>query len=127
IVHDHGFDGLRQLWHSVPPGASAAEVRTSYQSLFGRSIDVLLEPHQGLVQFNGFALPLEGSARVPCAFSLCPGSVTILSVDDTIAMAPGPSGCQDDPYAVGPHSRGEAIDGPPVWRETILQVDGGAA
>lgn len=44
IIEAHGFDGLRQLWHAVPMGASAGEFRDAHRSLFGTSIDHLVEP-----------------------------------------------------------------------------------
>jgi len=127
IVHDHGVEGLRELWRAVPFGASAADVRAAYETIFGRSIDALLEPYRDRVAINGSFLELSPGtemARHPCIFSLCPGEPVVLD-DVDVVFAPGPSGCEDDPHAVGPHSRNEFVDGPPVWRETIVEAQEG--
>jgi hypothetical protein len=52
---------------------------------------------------------------------LCPGPA--LPLEEPGFSAAGPTACADDPNAVGPHSRNRFIDGPPVWRETILDAD----
>lgn len=114
IILDHGIDGLRDLWFAVPERATAQEVRAAYQQLFGRSIDVFLEPRPH------DAYPTTDT-RYACQFSLCPGEPAEPEGDRLVA--PGPAGCEDDPDAIGPHSRGLFIDGPPVWRETILEPD----
>ncbi|MEX1368448.1 MAG: hypothetical protein AB1Z98_35275 [Nannocystaceae bacterium] len=127
IVHDHGVEGLRELWYEVPFGASATEVRAAYEAIFERPMDALLEPHRDRVAFNGRDLEIpEGGEedRHPCIFSLCPGEPEVID-DVGVLFAPGPSGCEDDPHAVGPHSRNPFIDGPPVWRETIIEATEG--
>jgi len=111
IVRDHGVDGLKSLWFEVEADADAAEVRKAYESLFGRPMEALLEP-----------LPADessvGGPRVPCRFALCPQEAQPLEGGSVVA--PGPAGCEGDPHAIGPHSRSEALDGPPVWRETVV-------
>ncbi|MBL4686275.1 MAG: hypothetical protein JKY37_16900 [Nannocystaceae bacterium] len=112
IMRDHGIEGLRGLWHAVPAEATAADVRRAYEDLFDRPIDALLER----TPFNPDTM--VGGVRAPCKFSLCPGIAQPL--DGGAVFAPGPSGCEDDPNAIGPHSRFELLDGPPVWRETTI-------
>jgi len=40
-------------------------------------------------------------------------------------LVPSPSACEDDPDAIGPHSRNEFIDGPPVWRDNTIETKQG--
>ena len=119
IVRDHGAEGLRALWRAVPADSSAADVRDAYASLFGRSIDALIEPlPEGAYDVG----KRDGPTRNSCGFSLCPGEASILDGVDAI-LVPGPTGCEDDADAIGPHSNVPSIEGPPVWRQTVIEAE----
>jgi hypothetical protein len=91
IVRDHGMGGLRELWHAVPPDASAAEVRQAYSDLFGRPIDALIEP----IEHDGGWL----EERWSCYFTLCGEPQPW---DSASWRAEGPFDCANDPNALGP-------------------------
>jgi len=117
IVLDHGFDGLREFWHAVPRGSTAAEVRAAYEELFGRSIDALIEPY--VVEYSPPFGPQEIERRA-CDFALCPApEVTPWQGDQWTAL--GPLGCEDDPDAIGPDRR--PSDWGEVWRDYTLIGD----
>ncbi len=92
IVLDHGMEGLRELWHAVPSSASAEQVRRAYQNLFGRSIDVLLEPRE---YYEGG----PDTDRWSCYYVICDEPE---SWDGDVWRADGPFDCADDPDALGP-------------------------
>lgn len=120
IVRDHGFDGLRTLWHAVPPDATAAEIRASYEELFGEPLDVIFEPAE--VQFPGE--PYEMIVpRATCHFNVCAGEPLELSgIDAAPVFAEAPSSCLDDPHAIGSthgHSGGD------VWASWVLPLEPG--
>ena len=114
IVRDHGFDGLRDLWHDIPEGSSPQHVREAYRQRFGQPIETLLEPVLN---------PITGGyeTRYPCLFTPC-GEPDVL-VESGSLEAPGPSGCVDDPTAVGPFQRPAGIDPPPVWKSTTFVTE----
>ena len=114
IVRDHGFDGLRDLWHDIPEGSSPQHVRDAYRQRFGQPIETLLEPVLN---------PITGGyeTRYPCLFSPC-GDPDV-HVESGSLEAPGPSGCVDDPTAVGPFQRPAGIDPPPVWKNTTFVTE----
>lgn len=116
IVREHGFDGLRDLWHAVPAGASASEVRDAYARTFGASFDELFEPI--VVELPEPAGPSEFERRA-CDFTLCPIAAAEPWDDDRGWTGLGPIGCEDDPEAVGTdeHFYGE---GGNVWRDYTL-------
>jgi hypothetical protein len=124
ILADHGIAGLRDLWHAVPLGATAQEVRDAYQSLFGRPMDALIEPYVVHSEFEG----LDGKQveRYHCDFALCTGKPQPW-VDDTWE-ASGPTACEDDPEAIGPFDNIVGVIGgaPPVWRDYVLDREGRA-
>ena len=114
IVSDHGMAGLEDLWHEVPYGATAAEVRAAYENLFGRPIDTLIEP---------WDLDGKDMTRYGCTFALCTGQP--VAWDDAVWSASGPIGCEDDPFAVGPYTSGfQPVS--PVWRDYVLDPEGQA-
>ncbi len=111
IARDHGFAGLRDFWHAVPRGSSAAEVRAAYLALFGRSIDALVEPY--VIEHPDPVGPLQFERRA-CDFALCTApEITPWQANRWSAV--GPVGCEDDPDAIGPDRR--ALDWGEVWRE----------
>lgn len=114
IALDHGFDGLRDFWHAVPRGSSAAEVRAAYEALFGRSIDALIEPY--VVEYPDPIGPTEVERRA-CDFALCPAREVAAWQDDRW-VASGPVGCEDDPDAIGPDRR--LLEWGEVWRDYTL-------
>jgi hypothetical protein len=114
IVHDHGMEGLRDLWHRVPAKASTQQVRDAYFELFGRSIDALIEP----LIMEGPSGP-EPVRRVPCSYTVCAGEGHPWQEDRWIAEAP--SGCEDDPNAVGADEKGYHYEVGPVWRDYLLE------
>lgn len=114
IALDHGFEGLRDFWHAVPRGSSAAEVRAAYQALFGRSIDALVEPY--VVDYPDPIGPTEVERRA-CDFALCPaGEPAMWQQNQWSAL--GPAGCEDDPDAIGPDQR--LLEWGDVWRDYTL-------
>jgi hypothetical protein len=115
IVVDHGVPGLRDLWHAVPRGASAQQIRATYQSLFGRSMDALVQPYV----YRNEASPLDGAEieREPCYFALCTGRE--LPWQGELWSASGPTDCEDDADAIGPHFS-RLAPGPPVRRDYIV-------
>jgi hypothetical protein len=92
IARDHGMEGLRDFWHAVPADASAERARQAYQDLFGRPIDVLLEPYEAS---EGGPL-LE---RWSCHLTVCGEPQPW---DGDTWQADGPFACADDPDALGP-------------------------
>jgi hypothetical protein len=116
IVRDHGFDGLREFWHAVPNDASAPEVRAAYEAMFGRSIDVLIEPD--LIMVPGIDEPFEQPRRT-CYFTACPHEPT--PWDGDVWTAEAPNSCEDDD-AIGPTTGGLAGD---VWRSFVLDREVG--
>jgi hypothetical protein len=91
IVRDHGMDGLRELWHAIPPDASSERARQAYADLFGRPIDALIEP---IEHDDGW---LE--ERWSCYFTLCGEPQPW---NGASWRAEGPFDCADDPNALGP-------------------------
>jgi hypothetical protein len=121
IVLDHGFDGLRDFWQVVPRGSSAVEVRAAYQDLFGRPIDVLIEPYWiGDPEAPG-SMHVD---RLPCNYALCP-DVESPDWQDMVWTAPGPRGCEDDTDAVGPDRREALLESGEVWREYLVSEASG--
>lgn len=117
VVSDHGFDGLGRLWRAVPPGASAADVREAYESLFQRPIDALIEPNL----IEGPDGPYE-SPRYPCNFALCLApEVTPWNGDRWSAS--GPTDCEEDPDAIGPDHRAYGYEHGEVWRHYVIEMD----
>lgn len=116
IVADHGMAGLRDLWHAVPAGASAAQVRDAYLSLFGQPIDVLIEPWVWDLGEMGE----EERTRGTCSVTLCTGMTLPAEADGESWAATGPTSCADDPDAIGPFQRSGTEDGPPVWRDYVM-------
>lgn len=86
------MDGLRELWHAVPPDASAAHVRQAYQDLFDRPIDALIEPRE---YYEGGPV----GDRASCYFTIC-GEPQ--AWDGSTWRGEGPFDCADDPRALGP-------------------------
>lgn len=119
VVLDHGFDGLRSFWHAVPSGASAAEVREAYSSLFGRPIDRLLEPY--FVDYGPAGL--VETDRSPCNFALCPAAETPWA--DGRWSAAGPADCAEDSRAIGPDMRSHLYEHGEVWRDYTIRVEPG--
>jgi hypothetical protein len=121
IILDHGMDGLRDLWRAVPAGATAPEVRAAYEEVFDEPIDVLLEPwiYVGQDPTSGLAVEIEID-RAACDFTLCTEDPTPW-IDD-VWSASGPSGCEDDPDAIGPASDLVSIDFRPVWTEHVMDA-----
>jgi hypothetical protein len=114
IVHDHGMEGLRELWHRIPARASTQRVRDAYFEVFGRSIDALIEPL--IMEGPDGPVPVP---RVPCSYTVCTGEAHPWQGDRWIAEAP--SGCEDDPNAVGADAQAyDAVVGP-VWRDYLLE------
>lgn len=114
IVLDHGVDGLRDFWHAVPRGSTAAEVRAAYQAIFGRPIDALVEPY--MVESAEPSGPTLVERRA-CDFALCPApQLTGWKGDEWTAR--GPLDCEDDPAAVGPDHR--QSDWGEVWRDYTM-------
>lgn len=122
IVLDHGFEGLRDLWHSVPRGSSAAEVRDAYEALFGRSMDALVENY--VVDDPENPLGPQEVERRPCALALCP-AIASRAWDDGVWSATAPLGCEDDPQAVGPDRREYIHSDGDVWRNEVLVPEPG--
>lgn len=120
IVLDHGFDGLRELWHAVPRGSTAADVRATYRALFGRSIDALIEPYWVGTPGEPGAEEIE---RRACDFSLCPARKQMPWSGDQWTVE-GPSGCADDPDAIGPDQRFYGEWGE-VWYDYVLPGETG--
>lgn len=114
IVRDHGFAGLRDLWHDIAEGSTPEHVRDAYRQRFGQPIETLLEPVLD---------PTTGGydTRYPCLFSPC-GEPDI-HVESGSLPAPGPAGCVDDPTAVGPFQFPAEIDPPPVWKNTTFETE----
>jgi hypothetical protein len=117
IVHDHGMEGLRELWHRVPARASGQRVRDAYFELFGRPIDALIEPWIYEGEIGPVPVP-----RTSCGYTLCTGELQPWEGDRWVGPAPG--GCEDDPDAVGSDAQlfkyGFAAG--PVWREYVVDV-----
>jgi hypothetical protein len=111
---------LRELWHAVPPGASASEIKTTYQQLFGTPIEALFEPWVYVGELSDgepYDVP-----RYPCDFSLCVAPVRPFDDEGVwAAPAPGPFDCADDPHAVGPATAAVWVDPVAVWREYTLE------
>ena len=105
IVRDHGFDGLRELWHRVPRDASARQIRDTYEAIFDRPIEALFEP-------------VDGVPRHSCHFTVCVGEPADWNGDE-VAL-PGPSDCEDDPRAVGPMSSRYLGT---VWRPHVVDLE----
>jgi hypothetical protein len=114
IVHDHGFEGLRELWHRIPARASTQQVRDAYLEVFGRPIDELIEP----LVYEGPNGPVYGN-RVTCSYAVCAGEPRAWEGDQWIGSAP--IGCEDDPNAVGPDAQLFFNDVGPVWRDYVLE------
>jgi hypothetical protein len=114
IVHDHGIEGLRELWHRVPWDSSAQQVRDAYFELFERPIDALVEPwiYEGP---NGPS-PI---GRSSCSYTVCAGKPH--AWDEDRWLAEGPAGCEDDPHAVGSDARMYDLDVGSVWRDYLLE------
>jgi hypothetical protein len=104
IVRDHGFEGLRELWLRIPSDASARRVRDAYREIFGRSMEALFEP-------------IDGVPRQTCHFAVCVGEAGAFD-DDTIELE-GPLDCEDDANAVGP-SPGSYLGS--VWRSHVVDL-----
>jgi hypothetical protein len=120
IVFDHGFQGLRELWHEVPRGATAAEIRDAYTALFDRPLDALIEPYYG-----GEVLEEEfWVERGPCSMALCAGELTPWTGD--VWSAAGPVGCENDPNAVGPMEHADSLGIGSVWRPHVIELQGDA-
>jgi hypothetical protein len=122
IVHDHGMEGLRELWHRVPARASTQQVREAYFELFERPIDALIEPWI----YEGETGPVP-VPRTSCGYTLCAGEAQPWDGDRWVG--PAPAGCEDDPDAVGPDpTRRDAqqfmygFPAGPVWREYVVDV-----
>lgn len=113
IVRDHGFEGLRDLWHAVPREATADEVEQAYAELFGRPMASLFEPE---VWFPGEPFEME-VPRYSCYLSVCVGDATQWEGDSWSGEAV--SGCEDDPNAVGPTPESFLA---PVWRPYVLET-----
>lgn len=105
IVRDHGFVGLRELWHRVPRDASAREIRDTYEAIFDRPMEALFEP-------------IDGAPRHSCHFTVCVGEPAAWD-GDAVTLA-GPSDCEDDPRAVGPMP-GRHLG--TVWRPHVVDLD----
>lgn len=105
IVRDHGFEGLRELWQSVPHDASPQQVRNAYQAVFDRPMDALFEP-------------IDGVPRQTCHFTVCVGEAT--PWDGDAAALEGPSDCARDPNAVGPTT--DRLFGS-VWRPHVVDLE----
>jgi hypothetical protein len=104
IVHDHGFEGLRELWHRIPANASTQQVRDAYLELHGRPIDELIEP----------------TGRMLCSYTVCAGEPHGWGEDRWVGSAP--VGCEDDPNAVGPDPAPYSYDPVgTVWRDYVLE------
>jgi hypothetical protein len=114
IVYDHGIEGLRELWHRVPWDSSAQQVRDAYFELFDRPIDALVEPwiYEGP---NGPS-PI---GRRTCSYTVCAGEPH--AWDEDRWLAEGPSGCEDDPHAVGSDAQMYDLDVGSVWRDYLLE------
>lgn len=89
IVDAHGFDGLRELWHAVPRGATAEEIRATYEALFGRSMDALLFAEDG-----------SDPRKWSCIHPVC--NEPPKPWDGEVWRLDGPTGCEDDADAIGP-------------------------
>jgi hypothetical protein len=116
IVHDHGFEGLRELWHRIPAGASTQQVRDAYLEIHGRPIGELIEPWLD----DGPNGPTPGG-RMLCSYTVCAGERHGWVEDRWVGSAP--VGCEDDPNAVGsdlpPDYYGHEVG--TVWRDYMLE------
>ncbi len=116
VVRDHGFEGLRELWHAVAPDATASEVRDAYQRIFDRPITALFEPD---IMFPGEDFEVE-IPRTTCYFTVCVGEQAVLQDDRWSGKAP--SDCEDEPLAVGPNPSNSFA---PVWRPYVVELTDG--
>jgi hypothetical protein len=120
IMVDHGIAGLRDLWHAIPRGATAQEVRDAYQSLFHRPIDALIQPW--IFESDNPDQDGQGIPRYPCNFALCTGQSK--PWDGDVWSASGPTDCEDDPDAIGPYEGVVGLlGGRPVWRDYVFEPD----
>ena len=117
IVRDHGFDGLHALWEAVPRGATASEVRAAYEQTFGEPMDVIFENLDpiGVCPDD----PCNQPTRVTCTATPCTAEPSPWTDDAWSATAP--TGCEDDPTAIGPFA-GIADHGD-VWRDATVDID----
>jgi len=113
VVRDHGFDGLRELWHAVPFDATASEIRDAYRDNFGRPITALFEPE---IMYPGEDFEIE-VARHTCYFAVCVGEQVPWQGDTWSGAAP--RDCEDDPVAVGPSPTNFLA---PVWRPYVVEL-----
>lgn len=111
IVRDHGTEGLRELWQAVDPDASADQIRAAYQDLFAQPIDTLIEPRE---YYEG-GEPLE---RWSCHYTVC---AEPQPWEGDVWQAQGPTGCADDPHAIGPMGVSNTIE-----RHHVVELEPGA-
>jgi hypothetical protein len=109
LVRAHGFGGLREFWHAVPPtpsvadvhasvlhpswgvspgAASAADVHDAYRQVFGGEATDLITPTHEYDEILG------------CVWVLCEDPVPWEG--DIWRLDPPMSDCENDPDAVGP-------------------------
>jgi hypothetical protein len=117
IVHDHGFEGLRELWLRIPANASTQQVRDAYLELHGRPIDELIEPWL----YDGPNGPTPIGRQI-CSYTVCSGEPHAW-VEEDRWVGSAPVGCEDDPNAVGPDPAPYSYDYDvgTVWRDYMLE------